>query len=240
MNSDKIARCGLAIGAVVTAFVVAVTAWGSMIHPASVHHANETSGPVLTDTLELLPSATLTDWATYGDVLAQVTIHNTVVLPASDGDTEQAYLPRGMVLDVDKILWRRASSDASALPAQLHVQLDGWTGAHRRPIQPSTEPHMAVGHSYLVLLTHLVPSKHVLVEQWAPTGLKAIIPFQSGVLNVSDQAPGNESRTDLRAEMTGRSAEELTSALASTPVDPKAAPYMSLPPDERYQLAEAS
>lgn len=89
-------------------------------------------------------------------------------------------------------------------------------------------------------LTHLVPSKHVLVEQWAPTGLKAIIPFQSGVLNVSDQAPGNESRTDLRAEMTGRSAEELTSALASTPVDPKAAPYMSLPPDERYQLAQAS
>ena len=99
---------------------------------------------------------------------------------------------------------------------------------------------MAVGHGYLVLLTHLVPSKHVLVEQWAPTGLRTIIPLQGGVLNVSDQAPGDESRTGGRAGMTGRSVGALISALASTPIDPKAEPYMSLPPDERYQLARAS
>jgi hypothetical protein len=57
---------------------------------------------------------------------------------------------------------------------------------------------------------------------------------------VSDQAPGDESRTGVRAEMTGRSAGALISALASTPIDPKAEPYMSLPPDERYQFARAS
>src|SRR5262249_1753662 len=98
-----------------------------------------------------------------------------------------------------------------------------------------------VGESYVVLLSHLVPSKHVLVDQWVPTSMNTIIPLADGSLNVEDQAPSVDTvgPADVRATMTGRLVAELVKALASTPVDPAAARYMSRPPDERYQLARS-
>jgi hypothetical protein len=242
MTSDRTVSNSLAIAAVIILGVCVLTATG-----LARGHADKGPGArhglILAEDSELLPADTLSDWATYGDAIVRATLTDATDLPDSEYDLEHAYIPRGLVLNVDDVLWTREGIDRQAVPDVLHFQLDGWDDStqDRRAVRDPDLPQMAVGDDYLILLTHLIVDTRVLVEQWAPTAHDAIIPVSGeGDLNTQDRAPSSDSQyppDDVRQSMTGKSIAQLVDAVRTTPPDPAAVPFMSLPPDQRFERA---
>jgi hypothetical protein len=190
---------------------------------------------------QLLPSTTLTDWSSFADHLAVVTVAGERKLAPSADEIAagEGYIPRAITLRIDSVLWSRPG--APQAPKAFETDLDGWSfkGSAETPLRLEGEPLMAVGRQYVVPLVYLRPSKTVQVPGWSPLAPDSIIPYAGGVLGQGDSLSAKQTEAGTpRAQFTGRSAGELSAALARTAPYPAAAGAMSLPPDERAHLVE--
>jgi hypothetical protein len=189
---------------------------------------------------QLLPSESLTDWDSFADHLAVVTLTSERKLPPTPEEIAagEGYIPRVITLRIDSVLWSR--DQAPAAPAAFEIDLDGWSfqGATLTPIRLEGEPMMNVGSQYVMPIVYLQQSKVVQVPGWSPLAPDSIIPYQSDVLGRGDVVPGNKTTAGTpRAQFDGKSAGDLGAALENTAPYPAAAGSMSLPPDERARLA---
>ncbi|CAG7644990.1 hypothetical protein [Actinacidiphila bryophytorum] len=221
--------------AALTAGTLAVAATGSSKPPAPK--------VVVADGDDLLPSATATDWVTYSDHLAVVTVTAEHALPASAEEVAagEGFIPRVITAHVDKILWSRP--DAPAAPTTMDWDLDGWTfhGDVQTPVRLDGEPSMAVGEQYVVPITYLSPTLTVNEAGWEPLSTEALLPDANDTLGAGAQVIGYDGpasdpthESAVKDDAWGGTPEELAATLAATAPDPAAAPYMQLPPDVRF------
>ncbi|WP_405760534.1 hypothetical protein OG234_19750 [Streptomyces sp. NBC_01420] len=194
---------------------------------------------------QLLPSDTLTDWATYGDHLVVATVTDQRELAPTKEETEagEGYIPRVITLRIDKVLWSR--NEAPNAPSTFETEIDGWQfhGDRRNAVRMEGEPMMEVGKQYVLPVLYFTKTKTVLNAGWSTLSPNSIIPYQEGILGKGDvipsaqQADGDTKPADVRGSFSGKEPAELVSALKSTPPDPAAADAMKLPPDERAKRA---
>jgi hypothetical protein len=190
---------------------------------------------------QLLPSGSLTDWSSFADHLAVVTVTGERRLAPSADEVAagEGYIPRVITLRIDSVLWSR--TNAPQVPKAFETDLDGWSfkGSAETPLRVEGEPMMTVGQQYVMPIVYLQQSKTVEVPGWSPLAPDSIIPYQAGVLGQGDSLSAKQTEADTpRAQFTGRSAGDLSAALAHTAPYPAAAAGMSLPPDERARLVE--
>ena len=233
-------RVAIAAGGATAALVGALVAW-MLVGGSGTHAPARAPATVTAD--ELLPGDTLTDWVTYGDALVRVVVEEQNVLATSEDDVESAYIPRGLTVRINNVLWTRPGADLAA-PRSVDFTLDGWTATHgeRVLMRVSNEPVLAAGHEYVMLLTRLVPSKRVRLAGWIPTNTAAIVPVKNDLLNVSDQALEDSDKSEtpsdtVRRSVTGKSPADLVADLQGTNVDDSARSCMPLAPDERLACA---
>ncbi len=187
---------------------------------------------------QLLPSESLTDWSSFADHLAVVTVTSERKLTPTPDEVAagEGYIPRAITLQVNSLLWSRAK--APAAPASFEIDLDGWMfhGATLTPLRLEGEPMMTVGKQYVMPIVYLQASKNVQVPGWSPLAPDSIIPFAGGVLGKGDVTPGAPDIGTPRAQFDGTSATSLSTALKNTAPYSAVANQMTLPPDERAQL----
>lgn len=189
----------------------------------------------------LLPSDTLQDLVTYGDVLAEIEVGETTTLPADPSDIGNAYTPRSTTIQVHRVLWSR-SLDVQQPPDSLTLSFDGVANTDdggRTIVRPEGEPELAQSGHYVMVLTHLVPSERIRNAQWIPLGYQIVLPVGSnGILQepvfagVTNGSP--KSTEGLRETLVGKSVTAFASLLSRTSPYAAAAPYMNEPPDMRY------
>ena len=232
-------RRSLAIIGVILAMVAVVAL---VTHRLSSSAAD---GPsvIVADADFLLPGDTLQDWVTYGDALAQVSVIDERRLPVSPGDKDRAYVPRGIRLHVDRVLWTR-SSTVPSVPSVLRWSLDGWTtiqGNRQVLLRVDSEPLMEVGKTYLAVITHLPDRAGRAFHGWIPLNDAALVPVAGGRLDVGDSVVSrSRDPHNYRQSLAGRPVSALVSDIQGASPDPKAAPYMRLPADQRYLLTQRS
>ncbi|WP_225844747.1 hypothetical protein [Streptomyces sp. HPF1205] len=204
---------------------------------------------VVADADALLPSDTATDWVTYSDHLAVVTITSERALPPSAEETAagEGFIPRVVTAHVDQVLWSRPG--APTAPTTMDWDLDGWTfhGDERTPLRVDGEPSMAVGERYVVPITYLSPTTTVDEAGWEPLSSDSLLPDADNTVGAGAKVYGYSGpqsdpahTTDVKDDAWGGTPEELAATLAATPPDPNAAAYMDLPPDVRLSRANGT
>lgn len=192
---------------------------------------------------ELLPSATAQDWVTYGDLLVRLRVTGASELPPTEEEVAagEGFIPRGVVLDVEQVLWRRPSFDM-ATPRTLHWSVDGWRfhGESRTPIRLQGEPTLAPGHTYVAMITHLSVTDRVRQPGWIPLSVTSILPDQDNVLGKGDRLAGvksdtSEGLTTMQRSVWRQPVSTLLTILRAERPDPSAAQWMAAPPDIRYR-----
>src|SRR3954452_1191701 len=231
MMKAKILAGALSTLAIAGAGVFALHSTTGAKHPA-------TPKLIVAQSDQLLPSTSLTDWSSFADHLATVTVTAERKLSPSPDEVAagEGYIPRVITLRVDSLLWSRTK--APAAPASFDIDLDGWMfhGSTLTPTRLEGEPMMTVGKQYVMPIVYLQASPNVQVPGWSPLAPDSIIPVASGVLGQGDVTPGGPVVGTPRAQFDGNSAAALTSALKNTAPYAAVANQMNLPPDERAQL----
>ncbi|MFK0167850.1 hypothetical protein ACIQU5_03505 [Streptomyces sp. NPDC090306] len=202
---------------------------------------------IIADSEDLLPGADATDWVTYADHLAIVTVTGQQELAATPDEIAagEGFVPRSVSVKVDKVLWSR--SGAAAAPASMTWDIDGWMfhGTDRTPIRLDGEPSLNVGERYVVPITYLSVTDAVDEAGWEPLNASEIFPDSNGTIGSGAtvygyDGPADDGTTDLRDQVWGQPESALVGILGSTAVDPAASGYMGLPPDQRYRTAKSS
>jgi len=196
---------------------------------------------------EALPHDTLTDWATYGDVLVTVTVTDERRQPmtAEEQSRGEGFEARIVTLNIGQPTWER-SGDRHDLPASLTAANGGWIintefGVKtERRLQLRGQTVADVGHQYLALLTYTditaiidPDTRKVTAGEGAAWTILDMLPMANG----RPTLPEGRQTPALRA-VTGRTAQEAGELLQATTPDPAAANYMTLDPTVRYQYTQ--
>jgi hypothetical protein len=169
------------------------------------------------------PSASLTDWVSYGDQVSIVSVDAEEEL-RQGGD---GYVGRIVTLRIEKTIWRREGAPSAG--RAVRVVTWGWAvDEERRPVAASGGPRLEVGARYV---TALVRAPRDGVE-WTPLADDSTLPLDGDVITTAGIL-GVPSL--LAKELRGKSVDKLAIMLAHTQPDPIAAKYFDLPPDERVQ-----
>ncbi|WP_165986498.1 hypothetical protein [Streptomyces sp. YIM 98790] len=188
---------------------------------------------------ERVPSWTDTDWVTYADHVAVVSVASETDLAPSREEREigEGLIGRRVRVQIEDVLWSREK--APAVPDGVEFTAAGWffEGDGRRAFAMESSPRLELGHSYIIALARYS-------DGWGPLGA-------GGVLSYDDQVIGNgetEGRVltpaealaqgqaiGLEEDLLGRGAGELADRLAAAVPDPRAEPYGHLPADVRFE-----
>jgi len=230
---------------VVAATAVAVNDIGAGTGTSAGSSAPAKPKVIVADGDNLLPSGTATDWVTYGDHLAVITVtgERALAAPAEEQAAGEGFISRVVSVHVDKLLWSRPG--APAAPTVMDWDLDGWTcqGDVKTPLRLDGEPLLPVGNTYVVPITYLSVTATVSAAGWSPLSVDSILPYGNETLGTGDTITGGYSgpasdptrETAVRDDTWGEPASALVAELNATAPDPAAAAYMSQPPDVRYQ-----
>lgn len=230
-------RAPVVAAAAVVAAVAAFAGWLAFAPRASAE-------VVVAQGDQSLPSATLTDWATYGDhlVLATVTGERRLAPSAEEQAAGEGFIPRVIDLRIDQVAWSR--DGAPTPPTAFSTDLDGWTfhEDQEQPLRMEGEPMLVVGHAYLLVITWL-PATADTSAGWAALAPDAIIPAQGGVVGAGDAPVTLDGRTLELAwtSFEGGSVDAVAAALRATSPDPDAtAPETwALDPVARFRAVAA-
>jgi hypothetical protein len=170
------------------------------------------------------PSATLTDWVSYGDQVSIVSVAAEEEL----GRGSDGYLGRVVTLRIEKTIWQRRG--APSADGTVRVVTWGWAidDGERRPVAAWGGPRLEVGARYVTPLVR-APRDGVA---WTALADDSTLPLDGDVVTTAGVL-GVPSL--LAKDLRGKSVEELATMLARTPPDPIAAKYFDVPPDERVQ-----
>ena len=182
------------------------------------------------------PAYTVEDLVTYADHAVALTVVGSRALefeqlhPSGAGRTNRA-----IELRIDSVLW--SSPSASPAPSTLDVVTIGWVrdGRSAGDIKMTMgRPWMQDGHSYFAMLYRISAAGPVALTL-GPTG--ALLPMDDGIIGQGEYlgeqpAPQYTVVTDL----AGVTAQRATEILREATPDPRAAPYMGLPADQRFAM----
>ncbi len=200
---------------------------------------------------DVLPSMTGTDWVTYADqvVVVRPTAEREVPAASEEGteageegtEAGEGYIGRAATLTVDEVLWTRAG--APAAPDAVDVGVAGWVfkDGQRRKFAVHDTPRLENGHTYIVALARLDDGS------WSALGSDGILPYDNAVIGDGESqgtvrpapAGGSEGNSEesVESRLNGKPSQDLVDLLRTTAPDPAAAPYASLPPEQRYAKA---
>lgn len=181
------------------------------------------------------PSYTVQDLVTYGDHAVVLTVMASEALefeplhPSGAGRTS-----RKIQLRVDDVLW--SSRLAPAPPESFEIVTLGWvrTGPGEERKMTMGRPWLLDGHSYFAVLYTLKPSGEPTLSI-GPTG--AVLPMDGGVIGEGEYlGPQPSAAYTVVDDLYGSTADRAAQLLSSTAPDPRAAPFMDLPADDRYTM----
>ncbi|WP_455360716.1 hypothetical protein [Streptomyces sp. SYSU K21746] len=199
-------------------------------------------GPVaVPEADDVLPSVTGTDWVTYADqvVVVRPVAEKEIPPSADEREAGEGYIGRSATLEVDRVLWSRGG--APTAPASVTLDVAGWTfqGDQRREFAVHDSPRLEKGHTYIVALARLQDGT------WSALGSSAVLPYDNETIGKGESEgtnhptpPGGHEAGSVEERVNGKPARSLVDLLKGTAPDPAAAPYASLPPEERYAKAQ--
>jgi len=174
------------------------------------------------------PAETLTDWVSYGDQVSVVSVVREEALPAEVIEPGSSYVPRAVVLHVERTIWSRRGGPSAE--GTIRVLTYGWSvrDGERHPVAGWGGPRLEVGKRYVAPLVRAPRDG----ADWTPLAVESTLPLDGDVITTTGVVGAPSS---IAKEMTGRSVDDLAATLARTRPDPIAAKYFDLPPDQRWQ-----
>jgi len=210
---------GLCLLVAVAAALLSVTACG---------RSNPTAHPA-GESLDLLPSGSLSDWVSYADAVAVVTVKSERVLPV---DNEVADRGEGLVghvstVSIDRVVWTRAGAPepptSIALASSPYVFNDGKVTDRTAGGVIDLE----VGHQYLMPMLEFP-------EGWGYLTSATNLIISDGKIQTTD---ANKTQP-FAADVTGLTPTEVGQVLESTKPDPVAAAHPELDAVKRFHVAQ--
>ncbi|MFI9562911.1 hypothetical protein [Streptomyces rishiriensis] len=209
---------GTVLGAAVAASLTGAALLGPFGGASHGEAASATAGRgdlIIAESKDGIPSATATDWVSYGD---QAAVVHVTAEHEGEADSEEiaageGYLSRTVDLQVKERVWSR--SGATALPATLTIVADGWSfkGDAKTRVGSAEASRLEVGHDYLVSFAHYADG------EWATIGTGAILPYDSGEVGQGEYEGSTVTAAAYRAKMRAKlvtGAEEPLAYRAST------------------------
>lgn len=230
------------LAGVVAGAVVLVAGAAAVVVPKIT--GDDQSSVIEAEGQNLLPSETLEDWVTYSDHVAVVKLASTRDIPASDEEVKagEGYIPRATTYEITSVLWSRKG--AREAPSTIETDIDGWSFKEgtKTPVKLKGQPLLdKIGNVYVMPIVYLEKTASVGVAGWSNLSPDSILPFEDDVVGRGDSIIGDDGRTKAVDQLWGQSRQDLTSTLSEQRPDPAAEPFMSDPPDVRYNRAfEAS
>ncbi|MFD4790808.1 hypothetical protein ACFWN1_27940 [Streptomyces sp. NPDC058459] len=155
---------------------------------------------IIAESKDGIPSATATDWVSYGDQAAvvHVTAEHEGAADSEEVAAGEGYLSRTVDLQVKERVWSR--SGATALPAALTIVADGWSfkGDAKTRVGSAEASRLEVGHDYLVALAHYADG------EWATIGTGAILPYDGGEVGQGEYEGSTVTAAAYRAKMQAK------------------------------------
>lgn len=188
---------------------------------------------------ELLPSQTVTDWVTFGDVAARVRVLEVREVPATEEEVQagEGVIGRQVRLGVTDVVWQRPDR-ALPVPSEVVIDAGGWTfrGDVRQPLESRGGVRLEPGRDYFVVLakTRLARGGDPV---WLPIGAGAMLPFDGAVIGpAGDAAILGEGAEDV----VGMSDAQLATRLDKVAPAPDAGSAMGLDALARLEAVQAS
>lgn len=200
----------------------------SLTHPAQPQQPISESGATI------VPLETKQDWVTYGDVLMAFRVTSEKEIPPSkeEVDRGEGTITRQVTAQQSEgdVLWTRPSrSSDQPLPVSTWTIADGgWIfhGNDRQPLTVAGREPLTVGGEYIAIRTFARIGGDDTREWFS----MQYLPVQDARIHFSDTSvliPDLKSVQDL-------SVTDFIAMLNKVPPDPRAVPYMSLDPVDRY------
>lgn len=203
---------GATLAAAATAALVPSVPTGDGVRAG---RAGQTDGLIIAESKDGIPSATATDWVSYGDQAAvvHVTAEHEGAADSEEIEAGEGYLSRTVDLEVKERVWSR--SGATALPASLTIVADGWSfkGDSKTRVGSAEASRLEVGHDYLVSLAHYADG------EWATIGTGGILPYDNSEVGQGEYEGSTVTSAAYRAAMQAKlvtGAEEPLAYRAST------------------------
>ena len=182
--------------------------------------------------LKAFPTDSLSDWKSYGDGIAAITVVSEIAEPPSPEVVAngEGLVGRHVAIHVDRLFWQ---SPARTIPSSISIRAWGWIvrdGGNRTPAYAQDDVRLEVDHSYLVALAYWD-------DEWitVPGGL----PFDDGLVGKGEWRGKNSSSTSTRkhpgiADLVGKNADGVQAGIDAARPDPIAERFRDLDPEKRW------
>ncbi|MCW2805785.1 MAG: hypothetical protein JWN06_4002 [Propionibacteriaceae bacterium] len=193
--------------------------------------------PITQSASTVVPTESLQDLVTYGDVLVKFNVMKETEIPAADDEVKrgEGTTTRQVVASQDgEALWTRPSrKEPGADPPSPWVISDGgwfFTKNERVPLGVEGRAPLVVGKHYLAVRTFSSLGGDTNSEWFS----LAYIPLQGDRVQFDPQFVEDGDSSYARA-LQGLTVLEAANLLENSAVDPEVAPYMDLDAAKRYQ-----
>jgi hypothetical protein len=187
---------------------------------ATVTGCNSNTDPIAAELDDRYPSTSASDWVTYADFAAVVTVAAEESGSPNDEELERGEgdIDRAVVFSVDSVVWQKEG--ASAAPTDLEYAALGWQfgggdAEARRPMISEDRPRLEVGETYVMAFAWqprvCYEGDGVIPGHWNGLGYGSVLPYADETVGVGEFA-GDQ-----------RSLEEAQKAAESLPTDSIAA-----------------
>lgn len=194
----------------------------------SGHGSAVAKSAAATDNIQLaaaadrLPSETATDWTTYADYVAVVTVSAQHELPPTDTELSQGQglILRSITVDVKNVLW--STPAARDLPRTFEQLAFGWKFGNgdvndREKVGVNGASRMEVGHTYIMAVqwtnARCSPGDKVPAG-WRGLGAASTLPYDNQIVGQGEMEGAvrtvNQARTALAIEPANDSVYALT------------------------------
>ncbi len=187
---------------------------------------------VVADGAVSVPSESISDWKSYGDltVLGRVTSEQSEPDSADVKRTHEGLVLRTVTVDVRKVLWVARGATA---PKALQLRTLGWVvkAGKRVPTVSRGGARLDVGHNYVLTAARFADGN------WSELGPSAVIPADGDKVGSGawlGKLPGEPVAPDVQ-KMIDRSVADTQSTIVNAHSDPIADKYRALDPAARYQ-----
>lgn len=182
---------------------------------------------------DLYPSQQVSDWVSYADHIAEVTVLNEQELPWGEHEKthQEGMVDREVTIQTDRVLWSSPGATPPPLPETFTLPTWGWTlkDGEKSPFAALGGPRLEVDHRYLVAWVH-----HP--DGWQPLTNATVLPIDETGVTQRDPLHGDSEFDEAINTFVEKSPETIQAILESTAPDEVAARYFHLRPHQRYKL----
>lgn len=193
------------------------------------------------DAEDVRPSQTLSDWVTYADYIAVVTVQTDSLREPTKTEVKrgEGSMLRDLVMSVDEVLWT-APNAAAKLPTAIEWTAIGSAfsngGKDTVRLAIRDTPRLEQGHSYILALYRHPEVCSEGDEQkpyWDGLGAGSVVPYDSRSIGQGESAGSAQTVAkaadqvgSVEAKFAGQDAGSLAKALSeATPNPTKLSPY---------------